>query len=108
MLDILAHRKTIGQITGDILYNAKEFDSFIQNSIAYVTQDNVHIPTFTVYETLHYAALLRVDQKYSDNERRKRIDDVMSMLALTEHQNTVVGDALIHGLSGGQLRRKCI
>lgn len=30
---------------------------------AYVTQDDVHLPTLTVRETLHYAALLRMEEE---------------------------------------------
>jgi ABC-type multidrug transport system fused ATPase/permease subunit len=59
LLDVLADRKTIGDITGEIYINGRERTRSMMKSTAYVMQDNAHIGSLTVKETLFFAALLR-------------------------------------------------
>jgi hypothetical protein len=61
-------------------------------------QDNVHIGCFTVRETLHFASLLRVREGASEQERGKRVEDVMMMLGLEGVADVLVGDALRKGV----------
>lgn len=37
-----------------------------RHSSAYVTQDDIHLPTLTVRETLYYAAMLRMEEEVRD------------------------------------------
>ena len=47
---------------GEILVNQRpRLDTFNRNS-AYVLQDDVHIPTLTVQETIYYAAWTRMPE----------------------------------------------
>lgn len=57
----------------------------------------MHIGFFTVRETLHYASLLRVREGATEQERRKRVEDVMMMLGLEGVADVIVGDALCKG-----------
>ena len=61
LLDVLAKRKTFGNIQGTILYNGKEIkSSHLPTNIAgYVRQDDYHYGQLTVRQTLNYAADLR-------------------------------------------------
>lgn len=108
LLDVLAGRKTTGDMTGDILFNGTERTPSVMRSSAYVMQDNVHIGVLTVKESLRYAALLRLSEKITDASREKQIQKVMDMLGLAEVCDVVVGDENVRGISGGQCKRLSI
>jgi ABC-type multidrug transport system ATPase subunit/ABC-type multidrug transport system permease subunit len=108
LLDILAGRKTTGEIVGDILFNGGERTRAVIRSSAYVMQDNVHIGVLTVRQTLHYAAHLRMEEKFDDKVKAARVSKILDMLGLTEHANTLVGNEYIRGISGGQMKRLSI
>ena len=108
MLDVLAGRKTTGEIHGDILFNGMVRSNLIMRSTAYVMQDNVHIPELTVRESLMYAACLRLEESMEQADKEHRVQDVLNMLELTDHADTIVGSSENRGLSGGQLKRLSI
>lgn len=109
LLDVLAMRKTTGEIEGDILFNGSECTPAVLRSSAYVMQDNVHIGVLTVRQTLTYACRLRMDEKkFDDKKRNARVNKIMDMLGLTEHAGTIVGNEYIRGISGGQMKRLSI
>ena len=109
LLDVLAMRKTTGDIEGDILFNGRECTASVLRSSAYVMQDNVHIGVLTVRQTLTYACRLRMDEKkFDDKKRNARVNKIMDMLGLTEHAGTIVGNEYIRGISGGQTKRLSI
>lgn len=108
LLDVLAARKTTGEIAGDILFNGASRTASIMRSSAYVMQDNVHIGVLTVRQTLNYAAALRLSEKMTAQGKTKRVDKILDMLGLAEHADTLVGNEYIRGISGGQLKRLSI
>jgi ABC-type multidrug transport system ATPase subunit len=108
LLDVLAGRKTTGEISGDILFNGSERSASVMRSSAYVMQDNVHIGVLTVRQTLSYAAELRLSERMSAQTKLKRVDKILDMLGLAEHADTLVGNEYIRGISGGQLKRLSI
>jgi ATP-binding cassette subfamily G (WHITE) protein 2 (SNQ2) len=64
-------------------------------------EDDTHAPELTVFETLRFAATLNVGEERAD-------EVVLSMLdtmGLAHVKDTVVGDAKLRGVSGGQKRR---
>lgn len=108
LLDVLAGRKTTGEIKGDILFNGVDRTPAIMLQSAYVMQDNVHIGSLTVRETLMYAAHLRLPQTLTQEKKDKRVKKIADMLGLGEHCDTLVGDENTRGISGGQLKRLSI
>jgi ABC-type multidrug transport system ATPase subunit len=125
LLDVLASRKNSGVVSGAVMYDGVEQFSLVSElqpsveqtraairaraSTAYVTQDNVHIGELTVRQNLRYAALLRLDaSRYNDQKVNERVNKILDMLGLTEHADTVTGNAYIRGISGGQLKRLSI
>jgi ATP-binding cassette subfamily G (WHITE) protein 2 (SNQ2) len=110
LLDVLAGRKTTGVVEGDsaILFNGKPRTHDTMRNTAYVMQDNVHIGTLTVLETLMYAAQLRLSEKMSKSEKITRVEGVLKVLGLSQVANSIVGDESIRGISGGQLKRLSI
>jgi ABC-type multidrug transport system ATPase subunit len=108
LLDVIAGRKTTGEISGDILFNGGEVTPAVMRSSAYVMQDNVHIGVLTVRQTMTYAAELRMPQKVDHKIRVARVNKILDMLGLAEHAGTLVGNENIRGISGGQLKRLSI
>lgn len=105
LLDILAGRKTTGEISGSILFNGMPRNNAVSRGSAYVMQDNCHIGVLTVRETLTFASKLRMNEKHSAKFKADRVDAIMDMLGLKEHQDTIVGTDFKRGISGGQLKR---
>ncbi|KAJ1404562.1 P-loop containing nucleoside triphosphate hydrolase protein, partial [Ochromonadaceae sp. CCMP2298] len=75
---------------------------------AYVLQDDLHIPTLTVEETLQYAAWVRLPEGTPPHKRQHRVDELLQMMALAHTRDCVVGSAMNKGISGGQLKRLSI
>lgn len=62
LLDVIADRKLIGQWSGAIYVNKAPRSKFFCRDMAYVLQDDVHIATLTVSETIMYAAWTRLPE----------------------------------------------
>ena len=105
MLNAMASRISDGKLktTGDILYNRSLRLSSIRS--AYVMQQDILLPTLTVRETLLYAAELRLPPPTSSEERRRVVDNVILELGLKECANTMIGNNVHKGCSGGEKRR---
>lgn len=92
--------------SGRVLYNGVDcydhFDMFRQG-LGYVPQDDIIHPELTVYQTLYYAARLRLPGDTSDREIAVLIDEVLKTLELQQRRDTVV-----QRLSGGQRKRVSI
>lgn len=68
----------------------------------YVQSDDILIPVLTVEETLAFSARFYT---YDENEVSSRVESMIAMLGLQRQRKTIVGNALIRGLSGGEMRR---
>ena len=108
LLDILADRKTTGEVTGEIYINGRRSTKAMMRSSAYVMQDNAHIGVLTVQESLYFAAQLRLPQNMSEDLKTERIKNIMGILGLAGIANSVVGDEHQRGISGGQKKRLSI
>lgn len=60
LLDILAQRKTVGKVTGEVLIaGQKPTQTFLRRYSGYVEQFDTLLPVLTVYEMLLYTAELK-------------------------------------------------
>ena len=108
LLDILAGRLISKNLTGHIFTNKKPVNySTFRKQSGYVMQSDALFPLLTVKETLHYAAHLGIQGK-TYAEREAAANDTLTLLRLEHVQNTIVGNNLIRGLSGGEKRRVSI
>ncbi|HKI53650.1 MAG TPA: FHA domain-containing protein, partial [Anaerolineales bacterium] len=80
----------------------QNFDS-IRNDIGFVPQKDIIHMELTIYQALDYAAQLRMPADMTDDERHKRVMEVLDDLDLTHRK-----DVQISGLSGGQQKRVSI
>lgn len=77
---------------------------------SYVIQEDDHLLScLTVRETMTFAATLRLSHtKLSKFERQFIVDDIILRMGLRDCANTLVGNELIKGISGGEKRRLSI
>ena len=62
--------------------------------------------TLTTKESLIFAARLRLNR--NENIVQERVEEIIDTLNLFKCQNTIVGSAMIKGLSGGEKKRLAI
>jgi ABC-type multidrug transport system ATPase subunit len=88
---------------GKVLANGEDFylhfDSFRQ-SLGYVPQRDIVHPQLSVYRALYYTARLRLPTDTGPGELAARIEEVLALMELGPHRDTLVGS-----LSGGQVKR---
>ncbi|OTB09671.1 hypothetical protein M426DRAFT_50610 [Hypoxylon sp. CI-4A] len=102
-------------VEGDVLYGpftAKEFEQY-RGEAVYNQEDDMHHATLTVEQTLGFALDTKVSKKLPAGTTKSKFkQDVISMLLKMfniEHtRKTVVGDALVRGVSGGERKRVSI
>ncbi|QPG75247.1 hypothetical protein FOA43_002597 [Brettanomyces nanus] len=88
---------------GEVHYNND--DNLTKIRHAYVIQQDIFIPTLTCFETLMYAAELKLPKLTSKKERARLVQEIILELGLKECANTIVGDHRRKGMSGGERRR---
>ncbi|KAF2723016.1 hypothetical protein K431DRAFT_311408 [Polychaeton citri CBS 116435] len=91
LLDVLAQRTTMGVITGDMLVNGRPFDASFQRKTGYVQQQDLHLETATVRESLRFSAMLRQPKSVSKQEKYDYVEDVIRMLGMEDFAEAVVG-----------------
>ncbi|XP_078505810.1 ATP-binding cassette sub-family G member 8 [Lissotriton helveticus] len=110
LLDILTCKDEGGKIkTGQISINGKlNTPQLVKKCVAHVRQDDRLLPNLTVRETLSFVAKLRLPRTFSEEQREKRVEDVIAELRLRQCANTRVGNVYLRGVSGGERRRVSI
>ncbi|KAI9599061.1 ABC-2 type transporter-domain-containing protein [Syncephalis fuscata] len=74
----------------------------------FVHQDSLVYETLTVREALDMSVKLRCDRSLSATEQKRRIADSLHVLHLSHVANTVIGNSLKRGISGGEKKRVCV
>ncbi|KAJ5520314.1 CDR ABC transporter [Penicillium fimorum] len=91
LLDVLAHRTSMGVITGDMFVNGHGLDQSFQRKTGYVQQQDLHLDTSTVRESLRFSAMLRQPASVSVKEKNAYVEDVIKMLKMEEFAEAIVG-----------------
>ncbi|KAM0430113.1 hypothetical protein ACHAPT_006119 [Fusarium lateritium] len=91
LLDVLAQRTTMGVITGDLFVNGEPLDASFQRKTGYVQQQDLHLDTSTVRESLRFSAMLRQPKSVSIEEKHQWVEEVIDMLNMRDFANAVVG-----------------
>ncbi|KAL2105740.1 hypothetical protein VUR80DRAFT_7842 [Thermomyces stellatus] len=102
-------------VTGEVLYGPWSAKDFLQyrGEAVYNQEDDVHHPTLTVEQTLDFALDMKVPSKrpggVSKNEFKESVITTLLKMFNIEHtRKTIVGDAFIRGVSGGERKRVSI
>ncbi|KAJ1680260.1 ATP-binding cassette transporter snq2 [Spiromyces aspiralis] len=92
LLDVLAQRKTIGKVEGDMLINGIPPPKSFRRVTGYCEQLDVHNPMSTVREALRFAAYLRQPASVPKEQKDQDVERVIRLLGLENIANALVGD----------------
>jgi ABC-type multidrug transport system ATPase subunit len=76
--------------------------------IAYVMQEDALMPTATPREALEFSARMRLPSSTSDSDIRAQVDALLTDLGLDDCADTLIGGAMIKGISGGEKKRTSV
>lgn len=114
LLKTIANQRGVyHSIHGDVFYDSltsKDIETRYRGDVIYCPEDDIHFPTLTVEETLSFAAAMRAPHTRVEGQSRREYinmvtEVVMRVFGLGHARNTVVGNAAIRGISGGEKKR---
>lgn len=74
----------------------------LHNCTMVVLQDDLHIANLILVETVRYAAMTRILDSVTDEERGSRVQFFFKMLGIDHVNDSLVGNPMIKDISGGQ------
>ncbi|KAJ7597296.1 ABC-2 type transporter-domain-containing protein [Mycena floridula] len=89
-LDVLAQRKTIGVVSGNLLVDGRPLDSDFARGTAYAEQMDVHEGTATVREAMRFSAYLRQPAEVSEEEKNQYVEEMIELLELQDLSEALV------------------
>ncbi|RDB29035.1 ABC transporter G family member 11 [Hypsizygus marmoreus] len=89
-LDVLAQRKNIGVISGDVLVDGRPLTSDFARGTAYAEQMDVHEGTATVREAMRFSAYLRQPAHISQEEKNNYVEEMIELLELQDLSEALV------------------
>ncbi|KAL9612708.1 MAG: hypothetical protein Q9167_002699 [Letrouitia subvulpina] len=92
LLDVLARRKNIGVISGNILVDGIPPGTAFQRGTSYAEQLDVHESTQTVREALQFSADLRQPFEVSQESKYAYVEEVISLLEMEDIADAIIGD----------------
>ena len=116
-LKMLANqRDTYHDVQGVVHYDSltpKQIAAHYRGDVQYSPEDDVHFPALTVEETIRFAAKTRTPHARPDGQTRDELieeitDILITVFGLRHARKTLVGDAGIRGISGGEKKRVSI
>ncbi|CAF1249276.1 unnamed protein product [Adineta steineri] len=108
LLDVLAARKDPRGLSGRVLVDGLPLPASYKYMVGYIVQDDIISGTLTVRENLIFSANVRLSKNVSMQERRERVDQIITDLGLEACANTRIGTEFSRGVSGGERKRACI
>ncbi|KQJ89195.1 ABC transporter G family member 25 [Brachypodium distachyon] len=108
LLSILANRSLSSSHSGTLLAGGRPYTRATQRRTGFVAQDDILHPHLTVRETLLFCAMLRLPSSSPTRSKLAAADAVISELGLTACADTIVGNAFVRGVSGGERKRVSI
>ncbi|RGB42727.1 P-loop containing nucleoside triphosphate hydrolase protein [Rhizophagus diaphanus] len=105
LLNILGDRVGSRGVQGTITLNGHKITKNSKRFLAYCTQDAIFLSHLTVKETLTYTARLRLPREVPRRDKLKQVENIIELLNLTKCANTIIGDHMTRGISGGERKR---
>lgn len=91
LLDVLASRKNIGVIYGDVLVDGAKPGKQFQRSTSYAEQLDLHEPSQTVREALRFSAELRQPYDVPMPERYAYVEEIIALLEMEAIADCIIG-----------------
>jgi ABC-type multidrug transport system ATPase subunit len=107
LLSILGGRLT-GRYFGTVLAGGRAPSRAVHRRTGFVAQDDVLHPHLTVRETLTFCAMLRLPRSAPAAAKSAAAEAVIAELGLGACADTIVGNAFVRGVSGGERKRVSI
>ncbi|KAF5389999.1 hypothetical protein D9757_003902 [Collybiopsis confluens] len=89
-LDVLAQRKNIGVISGDVLVDGRPLTSDFSRGTAYAEQMDVHERPATVREAMRFSVYLRQPAEVSIEEKNAYVKEIIELLELQDLADVIV------------------
>lgn len=105
LLKLLAGRITSGKISGEITLDGYPPSENIKKILAFIPKEDLNLPTLTVRETLEFSLEMRAPSSMPQKLKEDRVNVILSLLGLSHVADTIVGNQLLRGISGGEKRR---
>ncbi|KAJ2706146.1 ATP-binding cassette transporter snq2, partial [Coemansia spiralis] len=109
------HRNTYSKINGTVSYGGlspAEVGRHYRGEVAYNQEEDMHFPELTVRKTLDFAIQCKTPSRQVLRNRRKYKAEVLQLLlemyGLERCADTIVGNAFLRGVSGGERKRVSI
>ncbi|KAI9371483.1 ABC-2 type transporter-domain-containing protein [Aspergillus egyptiacus] len=103
-------RNAFAAVEGEVSYgglSAEEQDKYFRGEVNYNEEDDQHFPNLTVWQTLKFS-LINKTKKHDKESIPVIIDALLKMFGITHTKNTLVGNAYVRGVSGGERKRVSI
>jgi len=116
-LKVIANQRVgFMDVGGQVEYggiDAKTMGKAYQGEVVYNPEDDVHHATLTVAQTLKFALSTKVPATRLPNQskadfQQQVLDLLLRMLGISHTKNTLVGNAQVRGVSGGERKRVSI
>jgi ABC-type multidrug transport system ATPase subunit len=112
LMNVLAGRATSMNghvVTANITVNGKAVTAAeLGPKVAYVMQEDSLTATATPREAFDFSARLRLPPTVTAEERKTMVDEMIRILHLERCADTMIGNELIKGISGGEKKRVSI
>lgn len=117
LLKVIANmRGSFTTVKGDVNFGGYDHNTFakkFRGQTCYNSEEDQHYPTLTLKQTLQFALRTKTPGTRLPNETKKDfINKIIyllgNMLGLTKQMETMVGNAFMRGLSGGERKRLSI
>ena len=107
LLTVVAGFIDTSHVSGDLLVNGEK-TQVGKKLVGIVFQDDMMLPALTAFETIKFAADLRMPRRCTDAERTEACDAILHELGLYHVRNQLVGGAARRGVSGGERKRLAV
>ena len=111
LLDTIARRPAApgARREGAVLLDGRRAKRrLLMHETAYIQQHDALMGYFTVFESIMFAALLKLPRHLSKAQRRAKVEAVITQMGLQRCRDTVVGNRVLRGVSGGEMKRVSI
>lgn len=110
-LKVIANQRgSYAAVEGDVSYGgiaAEEQKKRYNGEVNYNPEDDQHMPTLTVWQTLRFA-LMNKTKKHEAGSIPIIIDSLLKMFGIPHTKGTLVGNEYVRGVSGGERKRVSI
>ncbi|CAD5216680.1 unnamed protein product [Bursaphelenchus xylophilus] len=94
------------QLTGEVEINGEGVSKYdLKRMSAYVQQHDLFVGNLTVKEHLIFSAKLRMGSKYSNEQKMRRVEELIEKMGLTNCKDALIGQRFQKSISLGEKKR---